>query len=47
MVDEGLPVIEVTGDGGGLEDLFLRVTGRVLAPLPEPPTLDSGEEDTE
>ncbi|MEW6472903.1 MAG: ABC transporter ATP-binding protein [Actinomycetota bacterium] len=27
VVDEGLAVVEVTGDGGGLEDLFLRVTG--------------------
>ena len=27
VVDEGLPVLEVTGDDGGLEDLFLRVTG--------------------
>ncbi|HEV7861450.1 MAG TPA: ABC transporter ATP-binding protein [Acidimicrobiia bacterium] len=26
VVDEGLPVIEVTGADGGLEDLFLRVT---------------------
>ena len=47
VVDEGLPVIEVTGNGDGLEDLFLRVTGRVLAPPPEPPTLDSGEEVSE
>ena len=28
MVDEGLAVVELTGDGDGLEDLFLRVTGR-------------------
>ena len=27
IVDEGLAVVEVTCDGGGLEDLFLRVTG--------------------
>ena len=26
VVDEGLAVVEVTGDDGGLEDLFLRVT---------------------
>jgi ABC-2 type transport system ATP-binding protein len=26
IVEEGLPIVEVTGDGGGLEDLFLRVT---------------------
>jgi ABC-2 type transport system ATP-binding protein len=31
VVDEGLAVVEVTGDGDGLEDLFLRVTGRVSA----------------
>ena len=32
VVDEGLAVIEVTGDDGGLEDLFLRVTTAAGAP---------------
>ncbi len=37
VVDEGLAVVEVTGDGGGLEDLFLRVTrGRMRPNLPRP-----------
>jgi ABC-2 type transport system ATP-binding protein len=36
IVDEGLSVVEVTGDGGGLEDLFLRVTkGTALPSAPE------------
>ena len=34
VVDEGLAVVEVTGDGDGLEDLFLRVTGRASIPDP-------------
>jgi hypothetical protein len=33
VADEGLAVVEVTGDGDGLEDLFLRVTGRASTPL--------------
>ena len=45
VVDEGLPVVEVTGDGGGLEDLFLRVTGASAAPVADPGHEAEGEEE--